>query len=1051
MDSSSLLGAVRAAHDARRIQWNGVVVRNREGAALTLSRAGQDALGPLLAHAPGRLTPHHTALLGLVAFYLLDVGQLSPLVDYGALVDEGAGDVHPSVVSLEVTRFCNLRCLHCYNDSGRRPADELSADEKRALVTYLLRWGVRGLTITGGEPTLEPSFPALLELAGAFGASVKVTTNGWALPAWFRDAVRGGTIERVDISLDGADEDTHDLFRARRGSFARVLESMAALADPRPAWLQLNVSVHAGSLPQMDALVRLALEHGFDAVSFKPVTSTGRRDGRTDFFLAGHDVGVFREQRARLAATYGDRIRIEGNILGGASVPEAALDRIGCNAAQRSMLILANGKMTPCDALAAEDRAPSVRALAPMRAWLSHPLFGGFRSMKQGEGGATFLGCPGMRFARLEGARPRSRSLEGLLRSLAERLDVGDGVERVRAFLSRSTTALSPRWPDSFSPVAPGPVPVEISFSQANAEELRILAEPCRPGEGIAARAAASVTAVGAIARELFSEHVAELALELVRRLLPDGQEIGTVSWQSAVWLALKADRHGAVMRVYVNGRLRDADDRWRRMGRALSRCGHDGAAQSLAELRHAVGEFIEPIGLCLDIDADGPVPARLHGVTDRMSPYRLLRLLQATHSPSAVDDVADFLEIFDLLEARERCPLLISFGLGRPSVGPLKIDVDLWGLEPDHRARAEARYVERTEARFGPVASYRKVASELSSVQPRYLGITASPGRPIVNVYFPCPDVTGERRTRSPGQVRDDARRFVVDRLGPEGGLPMDARSILAQPRHGPPGWIDPYMTALLVQELDQAIPFGPQVAARARAYLLAARDGWAWRYLPDLPCDLDDTAMAWLALEPGDRRIDDDVVNRLEAMLNDDGGFPTFIGGPPGRQPSHPAVTVNVALALDRSGVSSLRPRTDAYLRRWLFSDGFPTCEWSGALILPLFLCARASGLRERLGPPVVERLVERTLTLRRDDGSWGRGLPDSLDTSLAVVTLALLGVAAPDPDATSRLLRQCQLDDGGWGWSPLYGDGAGTWFGQRAISTLFAMRALRILGDP
>ena len=52
MDSSGLLGAVRTAHEERRIQWNGVVVRNPGGAALTLSGKGQDVLADLLRQTP---------------------------------------------------------------------------------------------------------------------------------------------------------------------------------------------------------------------------------------------------------------------------------------------------------------------------------------------------------------------------------------------------------------------------------------------------------------------------------------------------------------------------------------------------------------------------------------------------------------------------------------------------------------------------------------------------------------------------------------------------------------------------------------------------------------------------------------------------------------------------------------------------------------------------------------------------------------------------------------------------------------------------------------
>jgi MoaA/NifB/PqqE/SkfB family radical SAM enzyme len=141
----------------------------------------------------------------------------------------------------------------------------------------------------------------------------------------------------------------------------------------------------------------LALAYGFDSVSFKPVTSSGRHDGRVDFFLSPADLQLYQMERAHLAALYGNRLHVEGNILGGA-VPEAALDRIGCNAAERSMLILSNGRMTPCSALKADAWAPDIRTISPMEAWLNHPLFQDFRSMKRAAG-KSHLGCPGSRFA----------------------------------------------------------------------------------------------------------------------------------------------------------------------------------------------------------------------------------------------------------------------------------------------------------------------------------------------------------------------------------------------------------------------------------------------------------------------------------------------------------------------------------------------------------------------------------------------------------------------------------------------------------------------------
>ena len=399
MDSSSLPDLVRDAFQSGALRCNGSVVRNGSDRELTLSAAGQAALqGVLSRTAQEACTFEEAALVQLLAFYLIDRGSLSRAVDYATLLHDGPEFMQPAEVSLEITRLCNLRCLHCYNDSGKRDAAELGSREKLAMADYLGRWGVRRMSITGGEPTLDPSFAGLLSLGGEYGITMKVTTNGWELPEALLTAIAADTVVHVNVSLDGADEATHDAFRGRRGSYARALRSMQILAECRPRALQLNASIHTISVHQMQALASLAVEYGFDSVSFKPVTSSGRHDGRVDFLLSPSDLQLFRAERARLGAYFAGRLHVEGNILGGGSVPESSLDWIGCNAGERSMLILSNGKMTPCAALNSDAWAPDIRNMSPMHAWLTHPLFMDFRSMKGGAGG-THLGCPGARFA----------------------------------------------------------------------------------------------------------------------------------------------------------------------------------------------------------------------------------------------------------------------------------------------------------------------------------------------------------------------------------------------------------------------------------------------------------------------------------------------------------------------------------------------------------------------------------------------------------------------------------------------------------------------------
>jgi hypothetical protein len=256
-----------------------------------------------------------------------------------------------------------------------------------------------------------------------------------------------------------------------------------------------------------------------------------------------------------------------------------------------------------------------------------------------------------------------------------------------------------------------------------------------------------------------------------------------------------------------------------------------------------------------------------------------------------------------------------------------------------------------------------------------------------------------------------------------------MDARSSGAA-RSVPDEWPDLYMTCLLVQEPSPVLCLGCEALDRARSYVKAAREDWAWRYLPDLPPDLDDTAMAWAAL--GDCEIDPDIACRIMALANPDGGFRTFIGEGGEGQPLHPAVTLNVAFAFDRARIAWPRAATDQYLAQWLRRRDFPACEWMGSPVLD-----------------VADRLAGRVMELRRADGTWGGELPDSFDTALAVVTLDRLGVRISGGTRLEQFFLKTQFDDGGWGWSPLYSDGSGTWFGHRAITTAFVVRAMEILG--
>src|SRR4030042_667745 len=93
-----------------------------------------------------------------------------------------SGDKKPVVV-WNVTRRCNLKCLHCYAQAGALAApDELSREEGLGLLRDLQTFGVPVVLFSGGEPLMLPHLFDLVEQAVALGMRAVISTTGTPIP-----------------------------------------------------------------------------------------------------------------------------------------------------------------------------------------------------------------------------------------------------------------------------------------------------------------------------------------------------------------------------------------------------------------------------------------------------------------------------------------------------------------------------------------------------------------------------------------------------------------------------------------------------------------------------------------------------------------------------------------------------------------------------------------------------------------------------------------------------------------------------------------------------
>ena len=146
----------------------------------------------------------------------------------------------PLFVSWQLTRDCDLACLHCCTESapGKKLKDELDESEALRVAGEIARVGVPYVMLCGGEPLVVPHFFAVAEALGEAGVALKIETNGQRFDATIARRLSRLPIRSVQVSLDGDTQETY----ARQRPGASLAKVHAACRVVREAGMPLEVT-----------------------------------------------------------------------------------------------------------------------------------------------------------------------------------------------------------------------------------------------------------------------------------------------------------------------------------------------------------------------------------------------------------------------------------------------------------------------------------------------------------------------------------------------------------------------------------------------------------------------------------------------------------------------------------------------------------------------------------------------------------------------------------------------------------------------------------------
>jgi cyclic pyranopterin phosphate synthase len=194
---------------------------------------------------------------------------------------------------ISVTDRCNFRCTYCMPEEGMvwLPRTEVLTYEEIARVARICveRFGVDGIRLTGGEPTVRAHLPKLISalavltvpatadspLAGQ-PIDVAVTTNGATLALVAADLKRAG-LRRINVSLDTLNREKFKQI-TKRDELASVLEGIDAAIAVGMAPVKVNAVVQRGvNDDEIIALATFGREKNIEVrfIEFMPLDAQG--------------------------------------------------------------------------------------------------------------------------------------------------------------------------------------------------------------------------------------------------------------------------------------------------------------------------------------------------------------------------------------------------------------------------------------------------------------------------------------------------------------------------------------------------------------------------------------------------------------------------------------------------------------------------------------------------------------------------------------------------------------------------------------------------------
>lgn len=187
-----------------------------------------------------------------------------------------------NTVYLYFSKYCNLKCRHCWIDpqfsTDKTPkSDELDVKILISALEECRQLGMTSIKVTGGEPLLREDIFELLDYCKSKNISLIFETNGTLIGEKEALAFKEVNIQQVAVSLDGPNARIHQLLRGIDGSFDKAIEGIKLLKRHNIN-VQVIISLWRKNRDYIKPTVDLSRSLGVNSVKINIISYIARAD-----------------------------------------------------------------------------------------------------------------------------------------------------------------------------------------------------------------------------------------------------------------------------------------------------------------------------------------------------------------------------------------------------------------------------------------------------------------------------------------------------------------------------------------------------------------------------------------------------------------------------------------------------------------------------------------------------------------------------------------------------------------------------------------------------